>query len=118
MNPMKRYLQFLLIVIAAGSIYPLIYLRANYQETILAVNGITLEQLNGIYSVLGIAFIFGYFPSGWLVDQFSAKKIIFISLLACGLAGILFAQIPSYGTVVLILPTGASFLFFCFGRLI
>lgn len=98
----KRYFQFLLIVLAAGAIFPLIYLRTNYQETILEVYGMTLPQLNTIFSVLGIAFIVGYFPSGWISDRFSSKKLISISLFFVGLAGIWFAQVPSYPIIILI----------------
>ncbi|ANU22020.1 MFS transporter [Planococcus donghaensis] len=98
----KRYFQFLLIVLAAGAIFPLIYLRTNYQETILEVYGMTLPQLNTIFSVLGLAFIVGYFPSGWISDRFSSKKLISISLLFVGLAGLWFAQVPSYPIVILI----------------
>lgn len=110
----KRYFQFFLIVLAAGSIYPLIYLRGAYQETILDVFGMTLSQLNGIYSALGLAFVVGYFPSGWLADKFSAKKLIFVSLLACGLAGLWFAQIPSYHTVIMIFVIWGIFSVFTF----
>ncbi|MED1305050.1 MFS transporter [[Bacillus thuringiensis] serovar konkukian] len=110
----KRYFQFLLIVLAAGSIYPLIYLKTNYQETILEVYGITLVQLNSIYSVLGVAFLLGYFPSGWLADKFSAKKLIFISLMVCGLAGIWFAQVPSYKIVLVIFTIWGFFSVFTF----
>jgi len=111
---LKRYFQFFLIVLAAGSIYPLIYLRGAYQETILEVFGITLTQLNGIYSALGIAFVVGYFPSGWVADKFSAKKLIFISLLACGLAGLWFAQIPNYSMVIAIFIIWGIFAVFTF----
>lgn len=98
----KRYFQFLLIVLAAGAIFPLIYLRTNYQGTILEVYDMTLPQLNTIFSALGIAFIVGYFPSGWISDRYSAKKLISISLLFVGLAGIWFAQVPSYPFVIFI----------------
>ncbi|MCA0991456.1 MFS transporter [Pseudalkalibacillus hwajinpoensis] len=99
---LKRYFQFMLIVLAAGAIFPLIYLRTNYQGTILEVYGMSLSQLNSIFSVLGVAFIIGYFPSGWISDRFSAKKLISVSLLFVGLAGIWFAQVPSYPVVILI----------------
>ena len=111
---LKRYFQFFLIVLAAGSIYPLIYLRGAYQETILDVFGLTLSQLNGIYTALGFAFVAGYFPSGWLADKFSIKKLIFISLLACGLAGLWFAQVPGYSTVVVIFVIWGIFSVFTF----
>ncbi|MYL54657.1 MFS transporter [Pontibacillus yanchengensis] len=101
-NDVKRYFQFALIVLAGGSIFPLIYLRTNYQETILDVFGITLPQLNIILSALGIAYVVGYFPSGWLADRFSAKKLLSISLLGVGLGGIWFAQVPSYPYMIAI----------------
>ncbi|SNR39091.1 nitrate/nitrite transporter [Flavobacterium sp. ov086] len=97
---MKRYIQFLLIVLAAGAIYPLIYLRTNYQETILSVFGIGLDDLNIIYTVLGFIFILGYFPSGILSDKFSAKYLLVFSLLGTAVGGFWFAQIPSYGSVI------------------
>ena len=51
-NNLRRYLQFFLIVLAAGAIYPVIYLRTNYQVTILEVFGLT-PDLNNFYSFLG-----------------------------------------------------------------
>ncbi|MEH7480363.1 MFS transporter [Neobacillus drentensis] len=110
----KRYFQFLLIVLAAGSIFPLIYLKTNYQETILQVYGITLGQLNGIFSALGVAYLVGYGPSGWLADKFSAKKLLFTSLLVCGLTGVWFAQVPSYSMVLVIFTIWGIFSVFTF----
>ncbi|MDX6154502.1 MFS transporter [Marinococcus sp. PL1-022] len=102
MSNLKRYFQFSLIVLAGGAIFPLIYLRTNYQETILEVYGLQLSDLNLILSALGIAFVIGYFPSGWLADRFSAKKLLSISLFIVGLAGIWFAQVPSFPFIVAI----------------
>ncbi|MXQ55829.1 MFS transporter [Shimazuella alba] len=110
----KRYFQFFLIILAAGSIFPLIYLKTNYQETILEVYGITLNQLNGIFSVLGIAYLVGYSPSGWLADRFSAKKLLFISLIVCGVTGLWFAQVPSYSMVLVIFGIWGFFSVFTF----
>lgn len=98
----KRYFQFLLVVLAAGSIYPVIYLRGSYQETILEVFNMTLPQLNTIYSILGIVFVLGYFPSGLLSDKFSAKKLLAISLFGTSIGGFWFAQVPEYTSVILI----------------
>ncbi|MBS7253594.1 MFS transporter [Flavobacterium branchiicola] len=97
---MKRYIQFILIVLAAGAIYPLIYLRTNYQETILSVFNIGLDDLNIIYTVLGFVFILGYFPSGILSDKFSAKYLLVFSLFGTAIGGFWFAQIPSYTSVI------------------
>jgi sugar phosphate permease len=113
-NNLKRYFQFLLVVLSAGSIYPLIYLRSGYGQTILEVFGMTNTQLNGIYSILGLVFVIGYFPSGVIADKFSAKKLLVISLLMTGLGGLWFAQIPDYSMVRVIFAVWGVFSVFTF----
>jgi len=110
----RRYFQFLLVVLAAGSIYPLIYLKTGYQETILQVFNMTLPQLNNMYSVLGLVFVFGYFPSGLLSDKFSARNLLAISLFFTGLGGLWFAQIPAYSNVTIIFAIWGFFSVFTF----
>lgn len=110
----KRYFQFLLVVLAAGSIYPLIYLKSNYQVTILEVFNMTPQQLNSMYTVLGWVFVFGYVPSGILSDRFSAKKLLAISLFFTGLGGLWFAQIPDYSYVTYIFAIWGFFSVFTF----
>lgn len=95
----RRYFQFFLIILAAGAIYPVIYLRTNYQVTILEVYGLEPTQLNNFYSMLGIAYVIGYIPSGLIADRISAKKLIAISLLGVSICGFIFAQVPSPGVV-------------------
>ena len=111
---LRRYLQFLLVVLAAGAIFPLIYLKTNYQETILEVFGMSLQQLNSIYSILGMVFVVGYFPSGLLSDKFSAKKLLAVSLLGTAIGGFWFAQVPNYTSVVLIFCIWGIFSVFTF----
>ncbi len=111
---LRRYLQFLLVVLAAGAIFPLIYLKTNYQETILEVFGMSLQQLNTIYSILGMVFVVGYFPSGILSDKFSAKKLLAVSLFGTAIGGFWFAQVPSYTSVVLIFCIWGIFSVFTF----
>jgi predicted MFS family arabinose efflux permease len=109
-NPrLKRYLQFFLVVLAAGAIYPLVYLRTNYQETILEVFDMTIQQMNTIYSVLGLVFVVGYLPSGLLSDKFSAKKLLAVSLAGTAVGGFWFAQVPQYTSVVLIFCIWGTF---------
>ncbi|CAH1059811.1 Inner membrane protein YqcE [Paenibacillus pseudetheri] len=107
-------MQFLLVVLAAGSIYPIIYLKQTYQETILEVFGMSLNELNIIYSVLGIVFVIGYFPSGILSDKFSAKKLLTVSLFFTALGGFYFAQVPKYEHVIIIFCIWGIFSVFTF----
>lgn len=109
-----RYSQFALIILAAGSIYPLVYLKGQYQETILQVFNMSIQQLNAIYTILGFVFILGYFPSGMLCDKFSAKKLLSFSLLGTAIGGFWFAQIPSYNSVILIFTIWGFFTVFTF----
>lgn len=110
----KKYFQFFLVVLAAGSIYPLIYLKGGYQETILQVFNMTNAQLNSMYTILGWVFVFGYIPSGILSDRFSAKKLLAMSLFFTGLGGLWFAQVPSYEYVMAIFAIWGFFSVFTF----
>ena len=111
---LNRYFQFTLVVIAAGVIFPLVYLRTQFQETILAVFNMTNGQLNNIYSLLGLVFIFGYLPSGLLSDKFSAKKLLALSLLGTAGGGFWFAQVPDHPQVQIIFAIWGFFTVFTF----
>ncbi|MEZ8988285.1 MFS transporter [Vibrio breoganii] len=97
---MARYFQFALVILAAGAVFPLVYLKAQYQETILEVFQMSVTDLNDIYSILGLVFIAGYFPSGVLSDKFSAKGLLVVSLLGTAAGGFWFAQVPDFNGVI------------------
>jgi predicted MFS family arabinose efflux permease len=111
---LRRYFQFFLIVLAAGAIFPIVYLRTNYQQTLLEVFGISLQQLNTIYSVLGIVWMIGYLPSGLISDKFSAKKLIVLSLFGTAAGGFWFAQVPNLGSVIAVYCIWGVFSVFTF----
>lgn len=111
---LRRYFQFFLIILAAGAIYPVIYLRTNYQVTILEVFNLTQPQLNNFYSMLGMAYVIGYIPSGIIADKISAKKLITISLLGTSLCGFWFAQVPGNTSVNIIFFLWGIFSVFTF----
>lgn len=110
----RRYFQFLLIVLAAGAIYPVIYLRTNYQVTLLEVFNLSPVQLNNFYSMLGMAYVIGYIPSGIIADRISAKRLIGVSLLGVSACGFWFAQVPSPGSVNIIFFLWGIFSVFTF----
>lgn len=110
----KRYFQFFLIILAAGAIYPVIYLRTNYQVTILEVFNLSQVQLNNFYSMLGIAYVIGYIPSGIIADKISVKKLITISLFGTSLCGFWFAQVPDHTSVNIIFFLWGIFSVFTF----
>src|SRR5471030_3505942 len=110
----QRYMQLLLLVIAAGAIYPLLYLRQVYQTPMLEFFHIDNSQLGYLYSILGTAFLVSYLPSGWLADRIAPRFLISFSLLATGALGLWYAQLPGFDALLAIfccfgLTTGLTF---------
>lgn len=110
----RSYLQLALIVTAAGAIYPLLYLRQNFELTMLEAFDISQAQLRYCSSMLGLIFIMTYIPSGWLADRFSSRKLMAFSLLATAFLGLWFSTMPSYHSLLVIyggwgLATGLTF---------
>lgn len=110
----QRYVQLLLLVLAAGGIYPLLYLRQVYQTTMLDVLHIDNTQLGYLYSVLGIVFFVSYLPSGWLADRVAPRLLICFSLIGTGTLGLWYSTAPSFHALLVIfccwgLTTGLTF---------
>jgi MFS family permease len=110
----QRYVQLLLLVLAAGGIYPLLYLRQVYQTTMLDVLRIDNAQLGYLYSVLGIVFFLSYLPSGWLADRVAPRLLICFSLIGTGALGLWYSTAPSFHALLVIfccwgLTTGLTF---------
>ncbi|MCW5238391.1 MFS transporter [Verminephrobacter eiseniae] len=91
---LKRYLQFSLLLLAAGAIYPLLYLRQNFETSVLAAFSISADELGQFYSLLGLIYALTYLPSGWLADRFSPRLLICFSLSMVGLLGLWFSTYP------------------------
>ncbi|TFD91093.1 MFS transporter [Cryobacterium lactosi] len=98
----KKIFQLVLLILAGGSIYPLVYLRQNFEATILQVFDMSNAELANLYSMLGIIFVVGYLPSGWLADKFPTKYMITFSLALTALTGLFYAQIPDKSTLVFV----------------
>jgi MFS family permease len=110
----QRYLQLMLLIVAAGAIYPILYLRQVYQTTMLEVFSIDAAQLGYLYSSLGTLFLVSYLPSGWLADRIAPRVLICFSLIATGVLGLWYATAPSFPMLVAIycgwgLTTGLTF---------
>ncbi|HAQ48292.1 MAG TPA: MFS transporter, partial [Glaciecola sp.] len=99
---LQRYIKLGVLVIIAGNIYPLIYLRQNFQLSILESFGITGTQLGQMYAMLGVLYMVTYLPSGWLADRVSPRILMSFSLAFAGLLGLWFSTMPSFGLLILI----------------
>lgn len=69
LSKQTRYLQLLLLTIAGGAIYPMLYMRQIYQTTMLEAFSITDAQLGELYSMMGLLFFLTYAASGWLTES-------------------------------------------------
>ena len=110
----SRYFQLLLLVLAAGAIYPILYLRQVYQTTMLEVFQINHSELGYLYSMLGTIFLLSYLPSGWLADRIAPRFLIFFSLVATGALGLWYSTAPGMSSLLVIfgcwgLTTGLTF---------
>ena len=92
---MQRYTQLAVITVAAGAIYPLLYLRQNFEVSMLESFGITAFELGQCNSLLGVLFVATYLPSGWLADRVSPRHLMSFSLLLAALLGAWFSTMPS-----------------------
>ncbi|MDE3738666.1 MFS transporter [Pseudomonas resinovorans] len=110
----QRYLQLMLLVLAAGSIYPVLYLRQVYQSTMLEVFAISNTELGYLYSMLGTLFLVSYLPSGWLADRIPPRFLISFSLVATGLLALWYSTAPGFNSLLVIyacwgISTGLTF---------
>ena len=110
----SRYFQLMLLVLAAGAIYPILYLRQVYQTTMLEVFQINHSELGYLYSMLGTIFLLSYLPSGWLADRVAPRFLIFFSLVATGALGLWYSTAPSMNGLMIIfgcwgVTTGLTF---------
>jgi sugar phosphate permease len=98
----KRYLKLAVLVIVAGIIYPLIYLRQNFEVSILEAFDITAKELGQNYAMLGFIYLITYVPSGWLADRVSPRVLMSFSLFMAGGLGVWFASFPSADALMVI----------------
>jgi sugar phosphate permease len=89
-----RFFQFGLLLLAAGAIYPLLYLRQNFETTILQSFRISSSDLGVFYSMLGVVYAVSYLPSGWLADRFPPRLLISFLLVRCRWPGAVVCHIP------------------------
>jgi len=89
-------------MIAGESIYLLPYLRKTFQTSMEVVFGLTSLQVGWLNTVFGILAVLCYFPSGWLADRISARKLLTFSLLSTSAGGFFMLTIPSYPLLLLL----------------
>lgn len=102
MSTFRRWLIMTCLCLSGGIIYLLPYLREVYYIPLQKALHLSNTQLGVLMSVFGVAAMISYFPGGWLADKISARKLITLSMLSTGIAGLYFATFPSYRLAIAI----------------
>ena len=82
-------------MLAAGVLYPLMYLRQNFEISVLEALRINATELGELYALLGFVFSVAYIPSGRLADLYQPRLLMSFALAVVGLLGLWFATYPS-----------------------
>ena len=90
------------LCLSGGIIYLLPFLREVYYLPLQKALQVSNTQLGIMMSLFGAAALISYFPGGWLSDRVSPRKLITLSMLATGAAGLYFATFPSYPVSLII----------------
>jgi sugar phosphate permease len=96
MSTLRRWMIMLCLCLSGGVIYLLPFLREIYYLPMQEALQLTNTQLGVLMSVFGVTAMISYFPGGWLADKVGPKRLITISMISTGLAGLYFATFPSY----------------------
>jgi len=92
----SRWLTIFSLVFAGEMIFSLPFHVARFfRPTMLDVFQLTNTELGVSIAFYGIMAMLAYFPGGVFADRYSARKLMTVSLVATGLGGLYFAQIPN-----------------------
>lgn len=86
----------MLLIIAAGTVYPIPYLRQNFENSLLELFGLTQAQLGQCNSLLGVMLFLTYLPSGWLADRVRPNWLLAISMAGTGALALVLATAPGF----------------------
>lgn len=102
-SKLKKNIWRLVLLTAAGSlIYGLPYFRSYYYDAYLEVYHLTNTQMGMFGSMFGIFGAISYLFGGVLADIISTRKLLSVSMVLSGLAGLLHLLNPTYGMLLVI----------------
>lgn len=98
----KKWISFGTLMLGAGTIYKLGFLKDAFYAPMQEFMGLTHTQIGTAMSVAGLISTFGFLASIYLTDRISKKIMIPMSLLRICLCGLWLSTFPSYGVFLLI----------------
>lgn len=93
---------FILLILAAGTVYKVPYLKAVFYDQLVASLDITNTQLGILSSFYAGVKMLIYIPCGIIADRLDTKKCLVFSLLGEGILTGVYALLPSFGILELI----------------
>jgi len=94
-QPLQRAKVLFALVFSAQAVYGLAFrLPAFFKPSLVQVLEISNKDFGLAQSVFGIVALLAYFPGGALADRFSARRLMFFSLLATATGGVYLATFP------------------------
>lgn len=96
----RNFLTILLVAAGGTIIYGLPYFRYDYYDAYLKAYNLTNTQMGAIGSVFGVFGMVSYLFGGYVVDKFSTRNLLSISLVLTGLGGFLHLLPLSYGALL------------------
>lgn len=101
-KPSKKWVSFGVLMLGAGTIYKLGFLKDAFYVPMQEFMGLSHTQIGTAMSVAGLISTFGFLASIYLTDRVSKKIMIPLSLISICLCGIWLSTFPSYGVFLLI----------------
>ncbi len=96
MSTFRRWLVMGVLSFSGGIIFMLPFLQEAFYIPLAHALDLTNTQVGALMSIFGTTAMISYFPGGWLADRVSPRKLITLSLLSTGAAGLYFSTFPSY----------------------
>lgn len=98
----KKWISFGTLVLGAGTIYKLGFLKDAFYVPMQEFMGLSHTQIGTAMSVAGLISTFGFLASIYLTDRVSKKIMIPLSLIGIGLLGLGLSTFPPYWLFLLI----------------
>ena len=98
----KKWISFGTLVLGAGTIYKLGFLKDAFYVPMQDFMGLSHTQIGAAMSVAGLISTFGFLASIYLTDRVSKKIMIPLALLGICLCGLWLSTFPSYTSFLLI----------------
>ena len=99
---LRSWVIMAVLSISGGVIFWLPFYQEIFYKPLMEALALSNAQLGGLMSAFGITAMLSYFPGGWLADRVSARKLLTVSLLTTGGAGLYLATFPPYPVCLLI----------------